>query len=450
MKKIGIIVALAGMTFAYANQVFAGYFNSAPIELCQVSITTNIKRGSENEDVLILQNFLVRAGYLYATPNGYFGYQTEAAVKRFQRDNFIAVTGAVGEATRNAVNERLCDTDLVGAETPVYYGGSYSGHNSAVTYVTDEDPYVRVISAPTTPIAPLSSTVTSPTAINLVDMAHSVAALPAMAISSLSTLPNPSIVSSGIIYNPSMGYTYGIVPASGSVTVTSPTANVIYNEGDTVNVSWSTSNLAPAPFSILLENTTSGQSKVVGTTQSNSLSFILTKEVLDTVCAGSCNYNNQNSYRVVVSLPVKDIAGNISTLKAAVQPVTVKRQFVYGGQVSITTSKTPVNSGEIFKLYINIPRGASWDAALAGNYSIRVKATCPSGVTAVIAGTPCGMDFVIPFAPVYFQQEIPTTITNTSWYRQNVQYDLTVVNLNGQVIGSAQTNVIVNGAPFGW
>lgn len=445
MKKIGIIVALAGTVLAQANLSFAGYFNPEPIERCDVSVTSNLQRGSESEDVVRLQNLLTRGGYLNAAPNGYFGYQTESAVKAFQRDNGLSATGVVGESTRNAVNERMCDIDVQGGNTSYYMGG-YGG-SALTTYVSEEDPFVRVISAPSTPLSPISLN-TQTLEVSTANPALTLAPGTSLVASPASATGH--IVSKNIIYNPYMGYTYGIVPASGSVTVTSPITNVVYSEGDTVNVAWYTSNLTPANFSILLENTTSGQSRIVGTTQSNSLSFVLTKEILDAVCSGSCNYSNQNAYKIVVSVPVKDIAENISTLKAAVQPVTIKRQFVYGGQVSITTSKSPVNSGEIFKLYINIPRGASWDAALAGNYSIKVKATCPSGVTAVIAGTPCGTDFVIPFAPVYFQQEIPTTITNTSWYKQNVTYDLTVVNLAGQTIGTSQVNVIANGAPFGW
>ncbi|MBP6888463.1 MAG: peptidoglycan-binding protein [Candidatus Pacebacteria bacterium] len=457
MKKIGIIIAIAGVVITQASQVFAGYFNSNPIERCAVSVTTNLQKGSENDDVVRLQNLLVRGGYLYATPNGYFGYQTENAVRRFQRDNGLSASGVVGEATRNAVNERMCDSDIQ-AGVPSYetYGSMYTS-SSMTTRVAAEDPFVQVVSAPTTPLPTLQG---NPQVVQVVQPNSST---PLSPVTPFNTIPSTSlshfsqtgsnansIVSSGIIYNPSMGYTYGVVPASGSVTVTSPVANVAYNEGDSVNVNWYTSNLTPATFSILLENTASGQSHVVGTTQSNSLSFTLTKEILDVVCAGSCNYGNQNTYKIIVSIPVKDIAGAVSNLRAAVQPVTIKRQFAYGGQVSITTSKSPVNSGEIFKLYINIPRGASWDSVLAGNYSIKVKATCPAGVTATIAGTQCGTDFVIPFAPVYFQQEIPTIITNTSWYKQNVAYDLTVVNLAGQVIGTSQVNVIANGAPFGW
>ncbi len=445
MKKIGIIIALAGIVLSQANQVFAGYFNATSVERCNVSVTSNLQRGSENDDVVRLQNLLVRGGYLNASPNGYFGIQTERAVRAFQRDNGISATGVVGETTRNAVNERLCDFDVLGNNHDSLHSNSYR-YSSFSTFVTGEDPYVKVISAPITPIATVSTiTDYSVTGTQVIAPTFSSAYSP-----SIPAVTSSDIVSTNIVYNPSMGYTYGIVPAAGSVTVTSPFVNSVYNEGDTVYVNWYETNLSVSTYTILLENTVSGQSRVVGSSQGNSLSFVLTKEVLDAVCSGSCNSGNQTSYKVVVSTPVRDIAGSISTLKAAIQPITIKRQFLYSGQVSITTSKSPVNSGEVFRLYTNIPRGASWDSYLAGNYSIKVKATCPSGVTVTIAGTSCGQEFIIPFAPAYFQQEIPATITNTTWYKQNVLFDLTVINLAGQVIGTSQVNVIANAAPFGW
>ncbi len=67
-----------------------------------------------------------------------------------------------------------------------------------------------------------------------------------------------------------------------------------------------------------------------------------------------------------------------------------------------------------------------------------------------IAGVPCGHDFVIPFGPTAFQQEIPVTVTNQTWYKQNVMFLMTVTTLSGQVIGTAETNVQVNGAPINW
>ncbi|MEN9551910.1 MAG: hypothetical protein RI935_287 [Candidatus Parcubacteria bacterium] len=436
MKKIATIITLIVSAFALQNSAFAGYFSTTPLPVCDARISNNLARGSENDDVLRLQNLLARTGYLNASPNGYFGYQTERAVKAFQRDNGLHGSGIVGEQTRNFVNERMCDTDSFSDET-LYYGG----YSSLTTYVNTEDPFVKVV-LPNTSSAILSTpSVSSLTSTSLSSV---------LPVNTSVAVTNPEIAGTSIVYNPAIGYTYSIIPASGSLTVTSPVANSVFKEGDTVTVVWGTKNLTASTYSILLENTSVGQSYTVAQTNNTSFSFVLTKEILDGACAGACNASNQGSYRIVVATPTKDIAGTISTLRAAVQPITVVRQFGYSGQVSITTNKTPVTSGEPFKLYINIPRGASWDTYLAGNYSIKIKASCPSGVSASIAGTLCGQEFVIPFAPTFYQQEVPAVITNGTWFRQNVQFDLTVTNLAGQTIGTSQTNVIVNGTPFSW
>jgi hypothetical protein len=53
----------------------AAYFDYAPAPKCDVQITRQLTNGSEGVEVTVLQNFLNRAGYLYATPNGHFGPQ---------------------------------------------------------------------------------------------------------------------------------------------------------------------------------------------------------------------------------------------------------------------------------------------------------------------------------------------------------------------------------------
>lgn len=441
-----------------ANTASAAYFDTAPAPRCDVSITRNLQFGSEGIEVSVLQDFLNRAGFLSVTPNGHFGPATAGAVRAFQSNNYITVTGSVGPATRNAINERMCDTDLRGDSfnmyTDSYY--NYDGYTyaSGVTYVDAHDPYVQVIS-PTVSTPNIYNNPPSPAYTpNYTTYGSTVpggtVANPAIAPLPVYPSATTNIASTQVIHSPSIGYTYGITPASGSLTITTPTANAVYNEGNTVELRWTTSNLNATAFNILLENSSTGQSRTVTTASGNSASFVLSKEILDAVCAGTCDNNQQGTFRIVITTPIRDIAGNISTFRAAVAPITIKRPYSNFGTVSITTSKTPVNNGELFKLYVNIPTGASWNANLYGQYSFKIRANCPLGVTASIAGVPCGQDFVIPFAPTYFQSEIPAVITNASWYRQDVVFVMTVTNLAGQQIGTAQTNVTVNQAPFNW
>jgi hypothetical protein len=84
------------------------------------------------------------------------------------------------------------------------------------------------------------------------------------------------------------------------------------------------------------------------------------------------------------------------------------------------------------------------------SYQVKLRAICPSSVSATIAGTMCGQEFTVPTFANNTQQEIPASVANGTWYRQDVVFQVTVVNLFGQVIGQAETNVTVNPAPFSW
>ncbi|MEZ0208707.1 MAG: peptidoglycan-binding protein [Candidatus Paceibacterota bacterium] len=448
------LVAL-GFFGILANTASAAYFDYAPAPKCDVQINRSLQTGSEGVDVSVLQDFLNRAGFLSVVPNGYFGPATKAAVRAFQYENGITGTGMVGPTTLNAINERMCDTDLHATNYGSYTSTTNYGNYSGVTYVDPYDPFVKVVTP--TVITPIvytnpqnvvsTSNHTNYGTYGVSTVSSSAVIAPVIAPAVVS---GTGIVSTNIIYSPYVGYTYGIVPASGSLTITTPVANSTYNEGDTVTLVWTTSNLTANGYTIVLENTSTGQSKVVTTTSSNNASFVLSKEVLDAVCAGACNNSQQGSFRIAITTPIRDIAGVVSTFRAAVAPITIKRPYANFGTVSITTNKNPVASNEVFKLYVNIPTGASWDAYLYGQYSFKIRAICPAGVSVSIAGTQCGTDFSIPYAPTFFQSEVPTAIANTSWYQQNVTYVLTVTNLAGQVINTAETSVKVNAAPFSW
>jgi peptidoglycan hydrolase-like protein with peptidoglycan-binding domain len=452
MKHIkNSLVALGFMGILTAT-ASAAYFDSAPAPRCDVQINRTMQTGSEGVDVSVLQDFLNRAGFLSVTPNGYFGPATTAAVRAFQSENYIPTTGTVGPMTLNAINERMCDTDLHANNYGSY--GSYSygsyGSSAGVTYVDPYDPFVKIISPtvnnPTIYTNPQSTIQTTNYGSYGTNISTGSSNFVAPVITPGTT--GNGIAGTNIIYSPYIGYTYGITPASGSLTITTPIANAIYNEGDTVYLSWTTSNLTANGYTVLLENTSTGQSKSVASASANTASFVLSKDILDAVCAGACNNSQQGSFRIVVTTPLRDISGTVSTFRAAVAPITIKRAFTNFGTVSITTNKNPVASNEVFKLYVNIPTGASWDANIFGQYSFKIRAICPPGVSVSIAGVPCGQDFSIPFAPTFFQSEIPTFIANSTFYQQNVTYVLTVTNLTGQTISTSQANVTVNATPF--
>ncbi len=440
MKKIIAIAGFIGFFASTALDVSAGYFNSAPIIKCESQITSTLRFGSQNNEVYALQQILANQGFLNVSPNGHFGYQTKYAVQAFQMNNGISATGVVGYQTREALNESACGGD--GSSS--YVGSNYSfnpyNYTSGMTQVASADPFVTVISpsvqAPAVYATPQPTTYNpQPTPVIQIGSSHN----------------SSQIASTQIIYSPTIGYTYGITPTTGSVTVSSPVANTAYSEGDNVYVNWGTNNLASYNFTILLESNISGQSKIVGVTSGNSYSFTLTKELLDSVCSGTCDNNQKGSFRVVVTTPTTDIAGITSTLRAAVAPITIRRPLS-NAQVSISGSKSPVNSAEVFKLYVNVPTNTYGynNADVYGTYHVRLKAVCPVGVSTSIAGIACGQEFTIPATVINSQQEIPAVITNSTWYKQEVTFVVTVVNLSNQVIGIAETKVTVNAIPFSW
>jgi hypothetical protein len=67
--------------------------------------------GSTDPQVIKLQTFLVLAGELTVWPTGYFGPNTDEAVKSFQARNGIDVKGWVGPSTRSKIAEITCNGD---------------------------------------------------------------------------------------------------------------------------------------------------------------------------------------------------------------------------------------------------------------------------------------------------------------------------------------------------
>ncbi|MBW4559150.1 MAG: peptidoglycan-binding protein [Trichormus sp. ATA11-4-KO1] len=66
----------------------------------QTANRDHLTMGHRGEAVRVLQEHLIRAGYLKGTPNGYFGSYTADAVRRFQAANYLAASGIAGPTTR--------------------------------------------------------------------------------------------------------------------------------------------------------------------------------------------------------------------------------------------------------------------------------------------------------------------------------------------------------------
>lgn len=69
------------------------------ILLLQPQVYALSKRGSTGSEVRQIQERLIKWGYLTGTADGIYGAKTEAAVKRFQRNNGLTPDGIAGSAT---------------------------------------------------------------------------------------------------------------------------------------------------------------------------------------------------------------------------------------------------------------------------------------------------------------------------------------------------------------
>ena len=58
-----------------------------------------LRPGMQGDQVRALQRALKQGGYFPAEPSGLFDTQTQQAVKRFQRDNWLPVDGNAGRQT---------------------------------------------------------------------------------------------------------------------------------------------------------------------------------------------------------------------------------------------------------------------------------------------------------------------------------------------------------------
>jgi peptidoglycan hydrolase-like protein with peptidoglycan-binding domain len=83
---------------------------SSSSALTCANLTKSLAQGSENSDVLRLQQFLFEEGYLSTKPTGYFGVGTFKAVKAFQKANSLDQVGSTGPGTRAKIKEKSCAT----------------------------------------------------------------------------------------------------------------------------------------------------------------------------------------------------------------------------------------------------------------------------------------------------------------------------------------------------
>ena len=263
MKKIISILMVSGLFATITNNVYAGYFITPTREACPQVMETNPSFGSASDEVLFMQNELKREGYFNDVPTGYFDNHTVEALKRFQRDNDLLQTGKVGPYTQDYLNQRICGFSLSKNEDMVAVG---------TTVVGSYDPFVKVVNAETDKyVATQNSTQGTGNTLNVSNNQSNYPELPRVVTPNTgtvitdsskisyiapATLINQPINNASIIYNPQIGYTYSVSPKAGSITMISPGANSVFHEGDSVHLSWYTTNLSVNAYRIVLKNIT--------------------------------------------------------------------------------------------------------------------------------------------------------------------------------------------------
>lgn len=92
--------------------------NSIQVSASCVDLPSNLYKGDENDDVLKLQNFLVKKGLLTAVPNSYYGVGTTQAVKDYQEMKDLKQSGNTLDMMREEIKNETCVyQDIASSET---------------------------------------------------------------------------------------------------------------------------------------------------------------------------------------------------------------------------------------------------------------------------------------------------------------------------------------------
>ncbi|MCC5627156.1 peptidoglycan-binding protein [Nostoc sphaeroides CHAB 2801] len=95
--KLSVDGVVGPATLAKLPGVGIGSGEEAPTKVVN---RNKLRVGDRGESVRVLQEQLIRAGYLEGEPNGYYGPYTADAVRRFQAANYLSASGVAGPTTR--------------------------------------------------------------------------------------------------------------------------------------------------------------------------------------------------------------------------------------------------------------------------------------------------------------------------------------------------------------
>ena len=96
MRKTHRMIRLIAATVALL-------FVLAPMMAAQAAPAVSLSQGDESYNVTLLQEQLVKKGYLFIPSTGYYGDMTKEAVRNFQKQNNLATDGVAGPVTLEAL-----------------------------------------------------------------------------------------------------------------------------------------------------------------------------------------------------------------------------------------------------------------------------------------------------------------------------------------------------------
>jgi peptidoglycan hydrolase-like protein with peptidoglycan-binding domain len=140
---LGVIVALAA-TPVFAQTYYPNYYGTTATASCTI-LTSNLSLGSRGEEVKTLQRFLVAQNYPGGGSwmiTGYYGQATTQAVRNFQMQSGLSITGSVDAATRSAIQINSCggtygyQYDYTYNTYPYTYPSTYTDPYSTTSYYT--------------------------------------------------------------------------------------------------------------------------------------------------------------------------------------------------------------------------------------------------------------------------------------------------------------------------
>jgi peptidoglycan hydrolase-like protein with peptidoglycan-binding domain len=155
MKSLVSILAVSGILLT-ASAAMADTYSTYPLVGACTTVSRDLSTGDRGSDVTTLQTFLVNQNYPGGGTwmiTGYFGAATRQAVRNFQAQQDLPVTGTVGPQTRAAISRVSCGgysgTDLSNPLSYIY-GTLPTPVAASATIIPTTQPAVPVYTLPTT------------------------------------------------------------------------------------------------------------------------------------------------------------------------------------------------------------------------------------------------------------------------------------------------------------